>query len=228
MGRRSETRALFVSGFLLPILLFNLFLLSVPAQAHTATGTGGYYNIRWKTDFTIKWRFTAEFPGGAYRDKVHYGLGQWNNQNQPLQWIEYTPDYANYGWNTCPSTEQKDGIHWENISGALARVRTCVFTSNTSRLYNVQMVFDSSGVNWYTGSGTPASNQFDLWSVATHEWGHMSGSLTNGDGLGHFPEGDSACPEDPNRNAMCPSTIAGTIWSWNTKTHDEHTFQAAY
>lgn len=35
----------------------------------------------------------------------------------------------------------------------------------------------------------PASNQLDLRSTATHEWGHMNGQVIGGDNnFGHFPE----------------------------------------
>ena len=38
----------------------------------------------------------------------------------------------------------------------------------------MNMKYDSAE-NWYTGSGTPASNQFDLRPTAAHEFGHALG-----------------------------------------------------
>ena len=33
----------------------------------------------------------------------------------------------------------------------------------------------NSAANWYSGTETPLTDQFDLWSVATHEMGHCLG-----------------------------------------------------
>jgi hypothetical protein len=55
--------------------------------------------------------------------------------------------------------------------GVLART---VFFSVGDQITECDMRFNSA-VNWYTGTGTPAANQFDWWSVATHEMGHCLG-----------------------------------------------------
>lgn len=212
--------------FVVLIGAFGIVLsVALPARAHTAIGSGGYYNRRWKVDLHLPWRFASNFPGGAYRDKIIYGVGQWNNQGQPLYWTQYG-DIADFNWRTCPATFERNVIHWAPIDKA-GYVQTCVWGDDHNRLWSTNMAIDSDGsTKWYTGSSTPPAGTTDLWSVATHEWGHMSGSTTGGDGLGHFPESDAACPETTLRNAMCPSAISD--YGWNTKTHDEHTFQSAY
>src|SRR5437764_4555416 len=48
------------------------------------------------------------------------------------------------------------------------------FTDAPDQTIECDMRF-SSAVNWYTGTETPAANQFDWWSVATHEMGHCLG-----------------------------------------------------
>jgi hypothetical protein len=205
------------------------FVLTValPAGAHTAIGSGGYYNRRWKIDLHLPWYFANTFPGGAYRDKIVYGVGQWNAQNQPLYWTKYG-DVADFTWTSCPATFERNVIHFQNADKP-GYVKVCVWAADTNRIWSTNMNIDSSGTNWYTGSSEPASNQIDLWSVATHEWGHMSGSVTGGgDGLGHFPESSTVCPTDASRQSLCPTIYAGTTWMWDTESHDEHTFQAAY
>lgn len=208
------------------IVAMVLALALVPGVAH-AHSASSYYKMRWKSDLTLGWHFTAGFPGGAYRDKIVYGAGQWNAQNQSLRWSYYPTDYANFSWSPCPTKTYKNAVHWADIPYA-GLVRACLYGSDPTRIWSVQMIIDSAGTNWYAGSGTPAANQVDLWSIATHEWGHMSGSLAAGDGKGHFPEADAACPDGALRNSLCPSIPMGTTHMWNTELHDEHTFQSAY
>lgn len=56
-------------------------------------------------------------------------------------------------------------------SGALAET---VFFFSQDETMECDLRFNSA-VNWYTGTGTPAANQLDWWSVATHEMGHCLG-----------------------------------------------------
>ena len=55
----------------------------------------------------------------------------------------------------------------------------------------------NSAVNWYTGTGTPAADQYDWWSVATHEMGHCLG-------LAHE---DSVTPPPVMRTALSLGTV---------------------
>ena len=94
--------------------------------------------------------------------------------------------------------------------------------------FAAQMVIDSVGANWYSGASLPGPTQNDLLSVAAHEFGHMSGSALSGDGKGHFPEDDVACPVGLDRNTMCPTIYTGTIDQRTLATHDAHEFDEAY
>jgi len=213
------------------ILLAALAFVSAavfPAGAHTAIGSGGYYNRRWKVDLHLPWRFASNYPTspGGWRNNVQNAVEQWNSQNQPLYWTLYG-DVADFTWTACPSTFERNVIHFQNADKP-GYVKTCVWANDTNRIWSTNMNIDSSGTTWYIGTSTPGSTELDLWSVATHEWGHMSGSVTGGDGLGHFPESSSVCPSDSTRQSMCPTIYAGTIWMFDTASHDEHTFQAAY
>lgn len=59
-------------------------------------------------------------------------------------------------------------------SGVLANTVSFFFANAPDRTVECDMRF-SNTVNWYTGTETPAANQSDWWSVATHEMGHCLG-----------------------------------------------------
>jgi hypothetical protein len=56
-------------------------------------------------------------------------------------------------------------------AGELARTAT-FFVGNDALECDLRF---NSAVQWYTGTGTPSPEQFDWWSVATHEMGHCLG-----------------------------------------------------
>jgi hypothetical protein len=58
--------------------------------------------------------------------------------------------------------------------GVLANTVSFFFTNAPDQTVECDMRFNSAA-NWYTGTDTPLPDQFDLWSVATHEMGHCLG-----------------------------------------------------
>jgi hypothetical protein len=87
--------------------------------------------------------------------------------------------------------------------------------------------FDDNA-NWYTGSGGPLASQYDLRSVAAHEFGHATGFMPSIN-MGHFSATDAACTvADPNKDTMCAGASPGTVWKRDLASHDIHTVEAAY
>jgi hypothetical protein len=95
-------------------------------------------------------------------------------------------------------------------SGVLART---VFFFVGDQITECDMRFNST-VNWYTGTGTPAVDQFDWWSVATHEAGHCLG-LDHEDSITSLPVMQSQLPVGSVRRELTDDDIAGrnTIYS---------------
>jgi matrixin len=58
--------------------------------------------------------------------------------------------------------------------GVLGNTVSFFFTNAPDQTVECDMRFNSA-VNWYSGTDTPLADQFDLWSVATHEMGHCLG-----------------------------------------------------
>ncbi|MGE3536262.1 MAG: matrixin family metalloprotease [Candidatus Tectimicrobiota bacterium] len=97
--------------------------------------------------------------------------------------------------------------------GVLANTVSFFFSDNPSQVLECDMRFNSAA-NWYTGTGTPAADQFDFWSVATHEMGHCLG-LDHEDRVSPPPVMRSTIPVGSTMRQLTSDDLAGrnTIYS---------------
>ena len=241
------------------LLVCTAFAASVAVVSGPATPTfahppyGGcaqdadcnFYRYHWISDQTVAWRFTTGFPAGTWRARALNAVDAWNALGQPLQWHQVTTDLTNFPYGDCGVTwYQENALHYGVIDGPgnkVAVTAPCFQAAPPGsgfayelRSVNVQV---DSAENWYTSYQTPGTAQVDLWSVLTHEWGHMSGSIfgTEGDGLGHFDEANNTfCggKSSGTRQTMCPMVLFGDTEQRDLQGspyyHDTHTFNATY
>jgi hypothetical protein len=131
-------------------------------------------------------------PGDAVQ-RTKDGAAAWNYEH-----FQFTFDpeacLSNGAFGILNSVNQ---IDFGGLSeGVLANTVFFFFTDAPNQTIECDMRFNSA-VNWYTGTDTPAADQFDWWSVATHEMGHCLG-------LGHE---DSINPPPVMRSTLAMGTV---------------------
>lgn len=186
-----------------------------------------YYPNKWIQDLNVDWRFTTGFSDGSFRSRAQTGANRWNNLGEPMRFDQLS-ETPNYNPDSCPFPiqYQRDGIHWVAIDGPggyLATTPTCLFAEGELATFNIK--FDSSE-DWYTGTGTPGSNQVDALSVAVHEFGHATG-FYGPFAIGHFDPTAGVCTGNPV-HTMCPGYVTGSTFLRTLEEHDKHTFGNAY
>lgn len=142
------------------------------------------------------YRWTAPVPP-SFWTYINNGANTWTNVT-PSSWI-WTNDLSQGIW-----------LYYNNIDGAGGAAGNSLFGS--------YITFDSSE-NWYAGSGVPAANQVDVWSVATHEFGHSLG-------LGHTS--GIYCPGNTNDATMCQYIRWGSYYMRTLEGDDRNGVNSKY
>jgi len=142
-------------------------------------------------------------PGDAVQ-RTKDGAAAWNYEH-----FQFTFDpeacLSNGAFGILNSVNQ---IDFGRLSeGILANTFFFFFTDAPDQTVECDLRF-SSAVNWYTGTGPPAADQFDWWSVATHEMGHCLG-LDHEDRINPPPVMRSAFPIGTVMRQLMPDDVAG-------------------
>jgi hypothetical protein len=162
------------------------------------------------------------------------GFVAWNNLNQRLRWIQGGFDVGYFDpVNSCAANGifyLDAGINPNTGRERLGVTHICRYSANICRLAATKIIMDVRN-DWYTLTNSPASNQYDFRSVATHEAGHASGF--NGGAPcpsidGHWADAASICQNNPSHHTMCSSTFIGTSWDRSLGTHEVTAFNARY
>lgn len=210
-------------------LVTPVFGVSVPpAAAHSDLAT--YYPAGWQ-ERTIMYFFVGSSwtSIGDIANRARNGAQQWNNLNQGGFIFQDTGARSLF-LDPCDNTAGNNGLFWQGLDGPggyVGYTYTCVYQAAPGRLYSGNIVFDGSETNWYTGTGVPGSGKLDLYSHATHEFGHLTGGWV---GYKHWDEAGQGtlCPVSSARETMCSWTPNGTTYARTLGTHDSHTFGGRY
>jgi hypothetical protein len=233
------------------LLILNGILLALvasPVAAHSPISD--WHAASWpSSDLIINWKFADGVPTGtALRARIKDGAQEWTNSSASQMNFSFDSgsDYASFPYNSCPSLSnaQKDAIHWGAFDGqgnTYGGTFKCSYYDaagtpySATTLHSFQIKFDQAE-NWNTSTSAPGTNQFDLWSGASHEFGHATGrgstasrTAPGGDGHGHFPNSWAVCNETQSEHhTMCVSNRMDKTWDRSLNTHDLDTFNDAY
>jgi hypothetical protein len=207
-----------------------------PATGHTASE---FYTSAWERDHTEKYYFRDNVPSGAFRDRVKDGFAEWNdtpndNDDEP-NFIANGEKGDSGGSYLHPCNASYSAVYYKDLGQAVDGFgKFCdVFFSDGPQSYYKIIKFSltlNADHPWYTGTGdAPDGGPFsdaepDLWTVSTHEAGHVTGWF------GHYDQEGSVdiCDDNMEQRTMCRIHYWGTERMRTIEDHDYHTFEAFY
>ncbi len=140
---------------------------------------------------------TGDAGGGngsadTFRNAINAAANTWNNAG-----ANFAFQYGGGSGVTSSGQDGKNVVHWENMGNSTTLAES-TWWYNGDQIVEADLRFN----DYYTwdATGAPSSNEVDLQSVATHEFGHWLS-------LGHDTD-----PKCPNASPiMCASYNLGTL-----------------
>jgi matrixin len=122
-------------------------------------------------------------------------------------------------WVFVKQPGAQNQLSYGAFDGPLGVLAATFVSFNGSGFISDADVQYDSAENWYTGSGTPGGSQIDLRSVATHEFGHITG-------IDHSQS--SNCPGSSSDPTMCPYYTLGSSYFRTLENDDRSALAANY
>lgn len=187
-------------------IIFSLLVLIVAISTWNVARAYIIY-ATWATE-SATYRYHSSLPT-AWQSPTNFGGQVWTN-------------VLTSSWTFVYNTSSGNEISYGGIDGVGNLVgQTTPSFAGDGHLNGFDIKFDSAE-SWYTGSGTPGSNQIDARSVSAHEFGH---------GLGLDHPQSQYCPtpsSNPARATMCQGAVPGTTFRRTLATDDKNGVSAAY
>jgi hypothetical protein len=140
-----------------------------------------------------------------YRSGTDFGANVWTAVST-----------SGWTWTKSSSSSNKIKEGYVDGSGNALAVTSLFINAGTGYIIGMEIKVDKDE-EWYTGSGTPATWQYDFRSTMAHEFGHALG-------LGHT----LASCSGSSRPTMCPALPIGTTYFRTLQTDDKNGVATMY
>lgn len=224
-----------------------LTLLTPSSYAHS----GSTYVSAWNTNVNEDYYIDNNVPS-EMRQAVRDGAIEFSDRAQGKSVAFIDRGVKVESGNTLDCGDQFDSVVFAASDAALFNLiatregtgqhvfgyTTLCVVGGYATKFVITLVTNPGDGGWKYGTAHPASDEWDLRSVTTHEFGHAIGfykiaSCASGSGsVRHFCEDDeTTCPSDNSlRQTMCPGRRGniGTDYRRTTEGHDQHTLANAY
>lgn len=194
---------------------------SVASDAHS---TSTFYPIKWSSDRTYGLGYLEpQVNTGDAHSSIHSGAAQWSAVSGA--WLDFTfsgniNPMVIWGGSVCSQIGDVWVISRDLSSlGYVGNTTNCGNGTNLTK--SMVQFHDGPSGYWYVAAGTPGGSQYDLRSLASHEFGHSMGFS------GHFSSTDSTCTQSPI-HTMCSGAALGSTYKRSLEVHEKDTFAAAY
>lgn len=216
-GQLRSARSLLIGGVFLSVLIGGVAFaghLQPDYHGPNARCINGKY-LHWNNGFQT---FSTHGFSSSFNARLDDGEHQWDSASG----MNYSRD---------PNSNRDFFFGPIDGDGRILAFTSIRYRCDTRVMSDADMKFDS-GEDWYTGTGDagngvvgcfPGGCPTDAWSIATHEFGHMSG-------IGHYylHDHDSVCQDSSSHHTMCRSNYRGTERDRTIAQYDRAAIQAIY
>jgi hypothetical protein len=221
--RTSGRRSIALLGATIAMVCASAFA-ALPASAHSGSL---FFHETWSQAQRGAVSIYAESSlSGAALSRVLAGAKTWENTRRSLDFT--WNGTKNLSHDPCDlATRGRNLVAMGKLDGRGKNLGMTTVCMSGGSIVRFVMIFDSAE-DWYTGTSTNLPRgRPDLWSVATHEFGHAIGWG------GHFDDptialGTGICGNFTGQHTMCKTHYSGTARQRTLGPHDIDTFSVVY